>query len=233
LQGWFDQQKFSRSNYMHWRRVLNIFFQYCVARGHTLANPVQAVEIFTVERAKVAIYTPEQMRKMIKASDPDFRLFLLFGGFAGLRPSEVYEEATDDARLDWQEVDFKAGYIVVTDENKTGERLVPILPNLREWLTPLAQKKGKVFGRAMTLGALRRRMIKKSGVPWIQDGLRHSWISYRLAELGDVNRVAGEAGNSPKIIKQNYKAIRTPDKQLVTPALAREWFGIMPEKTGS
>ena len=36
-------------------------------------------------------------------------------------------------------------------------------------------------------------------------GLRHSFISYRVAETQDVAKVALEAGNSPQIIFQHYR----------------------------
>ena len=51
------------------------------------------------------------------------------------------------------------------------------------------------------------------------NGLRHSYISYRLTLTGDVNRTALEAGNSPAIIHRHYHAL------VDDPRLAEEWFG--------
>jgi hypothetical protein len=60
-------------------------------------------------------------------------------------------------------------------------------------------------------------------IKWKKNGLRHSYISYRVAECADVARVANESGNSPAIIKANYL-------RRVKPAHAAEWFAISPAK---
>jgi hypothetical protein len=39
---------------------------------------------------------------------------------------------------------------------------------------------------------------------WKKNALRHSYISYRVAECADVARVVDESGNSPAVIKSNY-----------------------------
>jgi hypothetical protein len=59
---------------------------------------------------------------------------------------------------------------------------------------------------------------------WKHNGLRHSFISYRVAEIKNVAQVALEAGNSPQIIFSNYRA-------LVRPADAQKWFSIVPNGT--
>jgi hypothetical protein len=58
-------------------------------------------------------------------------------------------------------------------------------------------------------------------VKGISDGRRHSFISYRCAEIRDVARVADECGNSPNIIKKHYR-------QLVTGEAAERYFSIRP-----
>ena len=57
---------------------------------------------------------------------------------------------------------------------------------------------------------------------WKLNGLRHSYISYRVAQIQNVAQVALEAGNSPQIIFSNYR-------ELVKPAAAVKWFAIEPE----
>jgi hypothetical protein len=58
-------------------------------------------------------------------------------------------------------------------------------------------------------------------VKWKHNGLRHSFISYRVAEIQNANQVALEAGNSPQMIFKHYR-------ELVRPAEAKKWFGIVP-----
>lgn len=57
---------------------------------------------------------------------------------------------------------------------------------------------------------------------WKHNALRHSFISYRVAQIQNVAQVALEAGNSPQMVFSNYR-------ELVRAADAEKWFGITPE----
>ena len=119
----------------------------------------------------------------------------------GLRRSEVH-------RLDWAEVDLKGGFVEVTaKKSKTrSRRLVPVTKNLQDWLEPHAQKSGKVLGMELDkYEVLRNKAAKAAGFEWRKNALRHSFISYRVAQIQDVARVSLEAGNSPQIIFANYR----------------------------
>jgi hypothetical protein len=54
--------------------------------------------------------------------------------------------------------------------------------------------------------------------------LRHSFISYRVAQLKNVAEVAHEAGNSPQMTFKHYR-------ELVRPEAAKECFSISPNVT--
>ena len=59
-------------------------------------------------------------------------------------------------------------------------------------------------------------------VKWKANGLRHSFISYRVADIQNVAQVALEAGNSPGMIFGHYRELVTADD-------AKEWFSIKPQ----
>jgi hypothetical protein len=61
-------------------------------------------------------------------------------------------------------------------------------------------------------------------VEWKQNALRHSFCSYRLAEVKSAAQVALEAGNSPQMIFRHYR-------ELVTDREAKMWFAITPVST--
>jgi len=61
-----------------------------------------------------------------------------------------------------------------------------------------------------------------SAFAWKHNALRHSFISYRIAEIQNVAQVALEAGNSPQMIFKHYR-------ELVRPTAAKEWFAVMPD----
>lgn len=57
---------------------------------------------------------------------------------------------------------------------------------------------------------------------WKHNALRHSFISYRVAQTQNVAQVALEAGNSPSMIFKHYR-------ELVQPKEAKAWFAITPK----
>jgi hypothetical protein len=81
----------------------------------------------------------------------------------------------------------------------------------------------KAPGTAVPVGAGTAAEEGWAPFAWKHNGLRHSFISYRVAETQDVAKVALEAGNSPQMIFQHYR-------ELVQPAAAKAWFG---SKAGS
>jgi integrase len=160
------------------------------------------------------IFTPEEMHLILTKSEPNMVPYMAIGAFAGLRSAEI-------GRLDWSAIDFESGYIKVSGEiTKTQQRrLIPILPNLRAWLLPFKKDSGPVT--FFTFRKAIRRCAKAAGVPWKSNALRHSFGSYRLAEVQDAAKVSLEMGNSPAMLFKHYR-------ELVTPEQARQWFAIMP-----
>ena len=61
----------------------------------------------------------------------------------------------------------------------------------------------------------------KAGICWKANALRHSFISYRVAQTRDIAAVALEAGNSPRMVFAHYR-------ELCTESEAAEWFAVVP-----
>jgi integrase len=110
-------------------------------------------------------------------------------------------------------------------------RLVPIQDNLKRWLKPYRKASGHICDYVNTsnqidkLAAVVDKKLKEKDstavFAWKRNALRHSYISYRVAETQDVAKVSLEAGNSPQMIFQHYR-------ELVRPEAAKAWFGLMP-----
>ena len=66
---------------------------------------------------------------------------------------------------------------------------------------------------------------KDSGVKWRNNALRHSFISYRVAKIKNVNEVAMEAGNSSAMIFKHYR-------ELVRETEVDAWFRVTPGSRG-
>ena len=57
----------------------------------------------------------------------------------------------------------------------------------------------------------------------VHNGLRHSFITYRMAVLKNAAQVALEAGNSPRMIFEHYR-------ELATKGEGNAWFAVRPDK---
>jgi integrase len=203
--------------------VLRAFFKWCAASGYLAKTaPDDLMEHVPTYRNKrigrIEIFVPEQLTALLERADSRLLPYLVIGAFAGLRGEEI-------KRLDWGEIDLADGFIeVAADKAKTDtRRLVPIKDNLRAWLLPLAKQKGPVCPFKNVVNPL-MHLAADAKVEWKKNALRHSFISYRVAECADVPRVADESGNSPAIIRTNYL-------QRVKPKQAQAWFAILPPKS--
>jgi integrase len=211
------------------RDALGFFFRWLVFRGYLAKGTdlLEGVQNYTASKVgDISTYSAEEMTRLISAADSRIQPFIAIAGFAGLRHAEI-------GRLDWKEVDLQEKFIEVKAENsKIGvRRIIPIRDNLASWLEPVAKKSGKVI----TVANITKQLLKTAAntgdaenkiepVTWKHNGLRHTYISARVAECADAPRVADEAGNSVQVIKTNYlKRMR--------PAAAAEWFSISRKAT--
>jgi integrase len=163
-------------------------------------HPASHIEKQAIESKSPAILSIEKMKKLLEAVPSKLLPYVAVGGFAGVRPFEML-------RLNWEDFDWRTNSLHVTLDagKKTGERFVPLQPNLVEMLKPFRENKGKfcmTHSREMVSNVAREKGIVTE---WVQDVLRHSFCSYRLAQTSNIGLVAEEAGNSPNIIKKHYK----------------------------
>ena len=211
------------------RDILGYFCRWLVLHGYLERGTsfVEGVQKYSMKPGEIQIFTPAEIAKLIEHADDRLLPYLVIGAFAGLRGAEIQ-------RLDWSEIDLADGYIEVTAEKSKTDtrRLVPIAPNLAAWLQSCRKKTGPVCPFGNVVNQLMKLVVKinkalpkgtpeKSKMKWKKNALRHSYISYRVAECGDVARVSDESGNSPAVVRTNYL-------KRVKPAQATEWFNIMP-----
>lgn len=220
---WLNTINAKGRNGNNYRSDVCTLFSYARERGFLPRDKKTEVELlkrFKESVEDIGIYTPKEIRRLLGAASGPVQASIAIGAFAGLRNAEIL-------RLDWRDVNLSAGRIVVSaDKAKTAQRrIVPILPNLRSWLEPLAQKEGSVSPPFKNLTNLSRSIssaCKRAGLQMVENGLRHSFASYRLASVQSTDQVALEMGNSPKEIFRSYR-------ELVTPESAAAWFNVTPE----
>ena len=221
------------------RDVIGYFGRWLVLHGYLArgTNLVEGVQRYSMKPGEIHIFSPREVSLLLEHASAKLLPYVAIGAFAGLRGAEIQ-------RLDWSEVELlhpkpdakqqDFGWIEVkAEKSKTDvRRLVPIKPNLAAWLKDHKKKDGpvcpfkNVVNELMDLVAIINKALpkgttEKEKMVWKKNGLRHSYISYRVAECADVARVADESGNSPAIIKANYL-------RRVKPDAAAEWFAIRP-----
>lgn len=213
-------RKLSPRSYNNFLRVLRTFFRYAQKQDWLSkeADLLARVEERTAKRAPVEIFTPAQLAALLRHSPAQLQPCVALAAFAGIRAEEIL-------RLDWLDVEKFPGFIeVAAHKAKTASRrIVPIAENLAKWLAVAPRVEGRIWphSKAWFFEAI-RNAASAAKLKWAHNAPRHSYISYRLAEIHDQNRVALEAGTSPKMIHQHYR-------ELVTPAQAASWFSVAPE----
>jgi len=220
LQRWIDGLKVAPQTSKDFRTVLHTLFSFAESRGYIFkgGNPVAGTEKISSNGGTIQIFTLGEIIALLNAAPKEFVPVIAIGGFAGLRTAEIQ-------RIECRDVDLSGGFIHVgSDKAKTrSRRLVPILPNLAQWLAPYAKQTGKVWkGTTTDLRDIRAATVETSGVTWKDNGLRHSFCSYRLADIQNAVQVALEAGNSPAMVFKHYR-------ELVKPSEAKAWFAIVPK----
>jgi integrase len=160
----------------------------------------QRTHALPVPKKRPAIYSPAEFRALLAAVAPEWRLPLAICGLAGLRTCEA-------ERLLWREVKLGKKLIEVLPENakNTGRRrLVPIHPALMTWLRKADfAPEDHVCPQGLRIDNLAKR-VKRKGVKWVKNGLRHSYGSYRCAVTKSVGQVALEMGNSEGTVRAHY-----------------------------
>lgn len=219
---WLNSLKTSSRSRDNALRVLITFLKFCQRQRYLPKGglPTDDIEAFTDnEDGEIQIFTPTELDALLKVASREVLPYLVLGAFAGIRTAEI-------KRLSWSDIDLAAGYIEIKAKNaKTRQRrLIRIQPNLAAWLATLIKPSGPVSDLERPEKTVQQIYAEKAKVSWKRNGLRHSYISYRMAATNDENMVSSEAGNSPAIVFKNYR-------QLVKPEQATAWFQLMPAPT--
>jgi len=218
----------------NFRQLINTLFKFAVKRGYLPKDhdEMDAVELADEDNGDIEIFTPLELRKLFdacltpvtergKMRDREAMVpYLAIAAFCGLRSAEI-------VRLDWAEVHFTgAEHFIEVKASKAktaSRRTVPVPDNCAAWLAPLAKGTGPVCPFERPDKQCFNYVGPAAEIEWKRNGLRHSFISYRLAQIKNVHQVSLEAGNSPQMVFAHYR-------QLVSETQATEWFGIVPPK---
>jgi integrase len=224
---WVDQkdqvQSMSSKTRNHYRNAVVQLFNFARDHGYLargLPTEAEAVKTVDVVVSENEIFTIEEMERLLSDVREELIPALTIKAFSGIRTEEML-------RIKWENINFETQHITISsDIAKTKQRrIIPMSKNLVAWLTPFKNSKGRIcpqWKRPQAMFQAFDRHGKRLGTNVGANKFRNSYISYRVALTHDVQRVALESGNSPKIIQREYLELATEND-------GKRWFGIFPK----
>ena len=210
LDNWLRALPGSPKTRTNFRANIGVLFSLARQRRVITENPIEFTAKPKLPDNPPAVFAVDQLRALLEAAqrvEPDVLPMLAVGAFAGLRDAEI-------KRLDWAEVDQARKHIEITavKAKSARRRIVPMQPNLSAWLRPYSGKTGRFVPDGYR-GKI-ERVRKAAGLTrWPNNGLRHSFASYRLAAIHDAPRVASEFGHtSPQMFYSTYREVVLPEE---------------------
>jgi len=203
IKQWVGEHCSTKANRREMLVRVNGLFAYGVKQECLKVNPVSKLEIRRPDGGNARILTVKECAKLLSACPPRSLPAVAIQLFAGLRRAEV-------ERLDWQFVDLESATVKVIQRKGTGtrrekSRFAPLHPTLQEWLAPHRQLAGLVFPTGRTEGKVSEQNYRKdfekarhdAGLTdWDENTLRHSFGSYRVADINSLEQVKLEMGHT-------------------------------------
>lgn len=210
----------TRNNYL---TAAGTFIRWCERNGLGRRgwSGIEALERASEPSVPVSILTPEELRRLLSVARVEMVPFIAMGAFCGIRHAEI-------ARMRWGQIKWDQGHVeVMAEQSKNfgklrgrARRLIPLLPALRSWIEPLKRGDGDPICTLLHTSKHLRKAVKDAGLRWSNNALRHSFGSYRIAQVKNESQVALEMGNTPAMVFAHYRATVTEKK-------AEEWFGVV------
>ena len=180
------------------RRVISVFFNWCVRHHYCLENPCDRLDRLPRDMSQIAALSLEESRRLLYAAmrlqDGAAAACVAIGMFAGLRPSEIRDLKQEDI--------LKNKIRVISGKlRRKLKRSVPIPPVLAEWLKEYPFK-GLPPGWD---GKLKRLKKATKARKWVQDIVRHTSITFQTERDKDEAKTAFNCGTSIQMMNRHYR----------------------------
>jgi integrase len=206
----------------HYRDSVVQLFNFARDAGYLpqdLKTAAESTSSAKEEPSENEIFVPQEMHELLNFVPPRLAVSMAIKAFSGVRTEEI-------AKIEWEMLRFEQDCIILPARitKLSQRRTIALKPNLKAWLEPFRNCKGRVctcWATPQGIFQAWQRYAVKQGIQIGGNRFRNSFISFRVAETRDIQLVAMESGNSPAIIQREYL-------ELAAPQDAQKWFSIMP-----
>lgn len=224
---WLDGRNVSPRRWNNMRNAIVALHRHARGDG-LLAAELTPVERIPRRKIRVVVgtYEPTELERFLSVVEEEWLPFFVFGAFCGIRPEEISPDQRNGGwkpGLQWQDIKWHRKVVDVPPEvaKDRRRRFAPLTPAAAAFLLPWKDKTGPVCPRK-AMHKYRLRWAEDAKVPWKNDGLRHSFASYRLALTKDMAALSLEMGNSPHMIHRHYLDLKHASE-------GKAWFAIRPK----
>jgi integrase len=253
VKAWLQGMKVGNRSRNNFGLAIQTVFSFAKAQKYLPKDwsELEAVPLWKTQEEEIEVFTPAEMRRLLETADAGLVPFLAIGAFAGLRSAEI--ERLDWGKVDFEAGFIRVDASIAKTNSRRLVPMLPNLrgwleprakksgpvvelanvPNAIQRLTAAMNDTSPQALTPSPSPSGRARVApdspqggegaSNSEFVWKHNALRHSFISYRVAQIQNVAQVALEAGNSPQMIFKHYR-------ELVRPKEAEAWFNIVPEK---
>jgi integrase len=182
---YFGDLQFAEHNHNNQLRVIRTLLRFAQSQGYLsdTVDLLRGVASKRVRKGSCPIYQPQEFAALLDSSNEEMMPALVLLGFCGVRPNEM-------RGLNWHDVRVESRTLVIDAANaKTASRrTVPLCEAALNRLRVCKASEGLIWGsKSDYWSKALNRLHRKAGVKQLPNGLRHSYISYRLTLTGDVN----------------------------------------------
>lgn len=204
--------------------LVRLLYADAIERNYAFDNPAK-IKREPLGGGDVEIFLPEQVQRILNSVEDRLKPFFSMTFFSGLRKEEASRLSVAQVRqgLECGEIFLPASF---AKTNRS--RSVSVSDNLRAWLVRYLPAQGMLlppeWQGMQRLDDLPGYAARKSGVPWIRNGPRHSFATFFLRLSGDPAETAKQMGNSLVQLDKHYNS----RAKSVTPESAKRFFSIVP-----
>ena len=234
INDWVNAHGYRGTTQINYLTYLTGFFNFAKRMKLVEVNPAdsEAIERPDVDEKTTEVFSVDNVVTLMAQAAkkaPGIIPMLALGFFAGLRTSEIQG-------ISWDSINFESKRIRIVPAvaKKRRQRFIAMQDNLIEWLLPYRKEAGLVVIPFMTYRRGVDRVIKASGVKWVQNGMRHTFASCHLAKFQDMKRLVIEMGHADKadVLFGHYLDLVTPEDAerywKISPTVAPEAVSVPP-----